>query len=226
MWPVEAPMRPSPNLLTRGNGKLGEGIHAWSLPPVETCPGRSALCERVCYARSGRFRTRSMIERLNNNLTAAMQDDFADRVAAEIRRRGVRTLRVHVSGDFFNENYVDQWANIARRSPRTTLYGYTRSWRDPAVAATLVEFATLKNVRLWYSVDSETGLPTVIPPGVRVAYLQTDQSDTPSGGVVFRVRELRRERAERFPLRLVCPTERNPSQGDQVTCTSCRRCHT
>jgi hypothetical protein len=29
------------NLLTRGNGKLGEGIHVWSLPAVETCPGRT-----------------------------------------------------------------------------------------------------------------------------------------------------------------------------------------
>lgn len=38
------------NLLTRGNGKLGEGIRAWSLPAVETCPGRSDLCARVCYA--------------------------------------------------------------------------------------------------------------------------------------------------------------------------------
>jgi hypothetical protein len=52
------------NLLTRGNGKLGEGIHTWSLPAVETCPGRSDLCSRVCYARSGRFRTRTMQARL------------------------------------------------------------------------------------------------------------------------------------------------------------------
>ena len=218
-------MRQIQNLLTRGNGKLGEGIHAWSLPPIETCPGRSDLCERVCYARAGRFRTRSMIERLDSNLTAATNDDFADRVAAEIRRRGVHTLRVHVSGDFFSPLYVARWVSIAWRSPRTTLYGYTRSWRDPAVGEALAEFASLENVRLWYSVDSETGLPTVIPNGVRVAYLQADESDTPSGGVVFRVRELRRARTERFPLRLVCPTERESDQGDRATCTSCRRCH-
>ena len=27
-------------LLGRGNGKLGEAVHTWSLPAVATCPGR------------------------------------------------------------------------------------------------------------------------------------------------------------------------------------------
>ena len=55
------------NLLPRGNGKLGEGIHAWSLPAVESCPGRSDLCSQVCSARSGRFKTRTMLSRLTEN---------------------------------------------------------------------------------------------------------------------------------------------------------------
>ena len=59
------------NLLSRGNGKLGEGIHAWSLPAIDSCPGRSDLCSRVCYARSGRFKTRTMQSRLAENLAAA-----------------------------------------------------------------------------------------------------------------------------------------------------------
>ena len=90
------------NLLTRGNGKLGEGIHAWSLPAVETCPGRSDLCSRVCYARSGRFKTRTMQSRLAENLAAAEADGFTARITTEVHRRGVQTLRIHVSGDFFD----------------------------------------------------------------------------------------------------------------------------
>ncbi len=71
------------NLLTRSNGKLGEGIHAWSLPAVETCPGHSALCERVCYARTGRYRTQFMQDRLAENLDAALAEDFVARVTAD-----------------------------------------------------------------------------------------------------------------------------------------------
>ena len=67
-------------LLTRGNGKLGEAIHAFSLPAVSTCPGRSALCERHCYARHGRFRTDMVRDRLQANLAAAPE-------AAATRRR-------------------------------------------------------------------------------------------------------------------------------------------
>src|SRR4051812_21010484 len=96
------------DLLTRGNTKLGEGIHAWSLPAVETCPGRSALCggkDGVCYAMRGRFRTHRMRARLAANLAASRADDFAGRMIAEVQRRGVHTLRVHVSGDFYSGGY-------------------------------------------------------------------------------------------------------------------------
>ena len=52
----EYPLPHVPNLLTRGNGKLGEGIYAWSLPAIDTCPGHSGLCSRdrlhVLFARA------------------------------------------------------------------------------------------------------------------------------------------------------------------------------
>lgn len=217
-------MKPS-NLLTRGNGKLGEGIHAWSLPAVETCPGRTALCERVCYARNGRYRTQFMRDRLADNLDAALRDDFAPRVADEVRRRGVHTLRVHVSGDFFSQEYARKWLAIARRAAGTRLYAYTRSWRVPEVAPILAELAGLRNVRLWYSCDAETGLPGDMPPRVRVAFLQTDPGEEPAGNLVFRVERLRAEPARRVGLTLICPRETGLPGAADVTCTSCRRCY-
>lgn len=213
------------NLLTRGNGKLGEGIHAWSMSAVETCPGRSTLCERVCYARSGRFRTQLLQERLAENLDAALADDFVRRMTKEIRRRGVHTLRIHVSGDFFSADYARKWLVIARRSPYTTFYAYTRSWRVPEIAPTLEELARLRNVRLWYSCDAETGLPEKIAPDIRLAYLQTAPEDTPAGDLVFRIESLRATRARRIGLSLVCPRETGHPNATSITCTSCRRCH-
>lgn len=212
------------NLLTRGNGKLGEGIHAWSLPAVETCPGRSDLCSRVCYARSGRFKTRAMRSRLAENLVAAQALAFVSRIAAEVHRRGVHTLRIHVSGDFFDPDYVTKWASIARRCPRTTFYAYTRTWRVPEIAPALATLAGLPNVRLWFSCDAETGPPFEIPPGVRLAYLQIDRHEQPTGDLVFRVRPLRGQPSARQLLTVVCPTEIVPRRSD-VTCTSCRLCH-
>jgi hypothetical protein len=214
------------NLLARGNRKLGESIHAWSIPAVDTCPGRSARCERCCYARSGHFCWPQVQERLRQNLDAAQAEGFERLLAAEVRRRRVHTLRVHVAGDFYSPQYTRKWLGIARRCPRTTFYAYTRSWRVAELAPVLAELAALPNVRLWYSADRETGLPPWRPPGVEVAYLQTEPGEEiPEGvGVIFRVGHLRRERRRRVGLAVVCPTETGLPRAAQHTCTSCGRC--
>jgi hypothetical protein len=215
-----------PNLLTRGNGKLGEGIHAWSLPAVETCPGRSRLCQSVCYALAGRYRTRMVQDRLQENLGAALADDFVPRVVSEVRRRGVHTLRVHVSGDFFSADYARKWVAVARRCPRTRFYAYTRSWRVEDVRPVLLELAALRNVRLWFSCDAETGVPADLPARVKAAYLQHEPSDVPDRArLVFRVKRLRKEPVARIGLALVCTTETGLPQARAATCTSCRRCY-
>ncbi|MHB8879720.1 MAG: GP88 family protein [Myxococcaceae bacterium] len=213
------------NLLTRGNGKLEEGVYAWSIPTIETCPGRSGPCSRVCYVRSGRFKTRTMQSRLSENLAAAQADDFVARITAEIHRRGVHTLRIHVHGDFFDADHSLKWAAIARGCPRTTLYGYTRSWRVPPILTALKQLARLRNVRLWFPCHAETGVPSDIPPGVRVAYLQTERHEKPAVDLVFRVRHLRGQPASLFPLTVVCPTEISVHHLPNITCTSCRLCH-
>mgnify|MGYP003347918936 FL=1 len=36
-------------------------------------------------------------------------------------------IRVHVSGDFFNQSYFDAWMEVAKRQPTRTFYAYTKS---------------------------------------------------------------------------------------------------
>jgi hypothetical protein len=36
-------------------------------------------------------------------------------------------IRVHDSGDFYNQEYVDKWADIARANPDKKFYAYTKS---------------------------------------------------------------------------------------------------
>lgn len=213
------------NLLSRGNSKLGEGIHTWSIPAVDTCPGRTALCQTHCYATTGRFRTRMMDAILRDNLEQTFEDDFEDRIVREVRRRGVSTLRVHVSGDFYDPDYAWKWLKIAGRCRRTTFYAYTRSWRCTDFDEVLTEMAVVRNFRLWFSVDAESGTPEVIPPGVKLAFLQTKADDDPGEvDVVFRTHGLRATPATRIGLSLICPTENGRPDNDE-TCTSCRRCY-
>jgi hypothetical protein len=213
------------NLLTRGNTKLGESIHAWSIPAVDTCPGRTRLCESVCYATAGRFRTYRVQELLQENLDASLQKDFESRLVKEIIRRGVSVLRVHVSGDFYDPSYAMKWVRVARRSKRTKLYAYTRCWRLEEYREVLSEMASLRNFHLWFSVDRESGLPETTPPRVRLAFLQTEEADDPGDvDLVFRTPALRSTRVRRIGLSLVCPTEQGASESGDRSCTSCRRC--
>jgi hypothetical protein len=183
------------------------------------------VCESVCYARTGRFRTQLVQSRLQANLDACLLDGFEDRIVKEIRRRGIHTVRVHVAGDFFSADYAGKWVRIARRCRQTRFYCYTRSWRVTTILPALAEFASLKNSRVWWSVDAETGIPEGVPANVQLAFLQREGSDDPHGArVVFRVRHLQNTPARRIGLATVCPNETGLPQAADVTCTSCRRC--
>lgn len=209
-------------LLAQGNGKLGRSICHFDLPAVSTCPGRSSVCERACYARRHRFRTRVVQRRLRWCLRQSRRADFVDRMVDEIRRTGAIVVRIHVSGDFYSADYALRWLEVIQRQPGVRFYFYTRSWRIAAIAVVLEKMATRDNCRVWYSVDAETGWPTPRPPGVRLAALQTDNTPPPAeADLLFRVPRLRRDAV---PLTVLCPHEAPRGAERGTNCGSCGRC--
>ncbi len=210
------------SLLAMGNGKLGQSIHHFDLLPVTTCPGRSGLCERVCYAKAGRFRFPQVQERLAWCYEQSQMPDFPEKMRDEIRKKGVLVVRLHVGGDFYDAEYARKWLEVFRRCPKTRFYFYTRSWRVEEVATVLEQMASLDRVRVWYSFDEETGRPENVPEGVRLAFLQETENGVEQADVLFRVRELR-DKKECVPLAMICPAElEKSSQG--VNCGNCGHC--
>ena len=208
-------------LLQHGNSKLGRAIHVWSIPAVDTCPGSTAVCRKLCYATRHRFRFDSVRRRLAWNRQQCDRPDFVERMTAEIRSGGVLVLRIHVAGDFYDPAYLRQWSAIVKRSPRVRFYGYTRSWRIAALAPALEELAAFRAMRLWYSIDEESGVPANVPPNVRLAYLQSSSAPPPSAAdLVFLPHSLRI-----LPESLiVCDHETISGKRLGVTCGSCGRC--
>jgi hypothetical protein len=162
--------------------------------------------------------------RLEENLEAAVRPDFAARMIGEVRRRWVQVCRVHVSGDFFSAAYARAWVRVFRSCPQTRFYAYTRSWRVSAIAPVLGQMARLRNVRLWYSTDRETGVPDPVPRGVRVAWLEVGEGQPEPADLVFVIRRLRRAASLRLELPLICPHETPQGRKAEVTCTTCGRC--
>ena len=210
-------------ILAKGNDKIGDEIFAFNLPAIDTCPGMSTACES-CYAQRGRWVFSRVKEALHRNWQASRDSFFAERMIREVRRRKVRVVRIHASGDFYDARYIRCWSQIARNCCKVTFYAYTRSWRLPGLRVELEHLAALPNVKLWYSADQDTGMPDVLPKGVRVAWLQEDADELvpQEADLVFRVHRLRRLPAKRIGLTLVCPVEQG--SGNNTTSPACGVC--
>lgn len=209
-------------LLSKGNSKLGEGIHGWTIPAITTCPGRTGTCSRVCFGTHGRFVTDTM-KRLNAwRYEQSQKASFVDKISDEIVRRGVLVLRVHVIGDFATPRYTAKWIEIAARNPNTRMFAYSRSWRVEKIRPLLYAWAALPNVKLWLSADKDSGLPQDLPEGVRVAWLQDTETLPQGGDLTFQVRKLRKMSLP--TVAPICEQELPAGKARGANCSSCRVC--
>lgn len=120
------------NLLSFSNSKLKQdSIFTWGIPAGEsktgiiTCPNAGA-CKRGCYAMQGFYVMPSVAVAQEARLSLALSPVFVDTIDAEIKRRKVKRLRIHDSGDFFSVGYTNSWLEIIRRNPGVRFYAYTK----------------------------------------------------------------------------------------------------
>ncbi len=94
---------------------------------VNTCPSALA-CRAVCYAKQGRYGMQNVKDARKHNLDISQNQYFVDWVVADLSRmRKVNTVRIHDSGDFYNQEYYDKWCAIATMLPLITFYAYTKT---------------------------------------------------------------------------------------------------
>jgi hypothetical protein len=94
---------------------------------LNTCLGALA-CRGVCYAKQGAYLWRSTVNARNKSLAQTMSDTFvADAIADLGRMRKVAAVRIHDSGDFYSQEYLDSWSAIAAAFPKIIFYAYTKS---------------------------------------------------------------------------------------------------
>jgi len=92
-----------------------------------TCPGALA-CKAVCFAKQGRYVQKNVKAARAHNLALSQNDAFTAYIIGDLARmRTVNTVRIHDSGDFYSQEYLDKWAIIARALPHLTFYAYTKS---------------------------------------------------------------------------------------------------
>lgn len=126
-------------LLTQ-NSELKEiGAYNWTLPAFVTklsngktfnaCPS-AGTCARVCYARNGTYNFPAVkaahlkkLEMILNDLNGWKQK-MLDELSH--KRYDGKHIRIHDSGDFFSDEYLMAWLEIARMNPNKVFYCYTK----------------------------------------------------------------------------------------------------
>lgn len=91
-----------------------------------TCP-QAGACKSVCYARAGRFAMPDSIAIRVDNLWATLRPDFVPMLVANIVESKATHVRIHDSGDFYSQSYVDAWIETAKALPDVVFYAYTKS---------------------------------------------------------------------------------------------------
>lgn len=214
-------------MLTRGNSKLGPDIWGWSIPAITTCPGRSELCEAVCYALRGYYNMANVEAALKRNHQASLSSNFVPAMLHELRYNQVRICRIHVSGDFYSVPYTRAWLQIIRQARQTQFFTYTRSHHVARLRPFLSLLAKERNCQLWLSWDRSMKKPVPMR-GARICYLAENDSDRPPCHVdlVFRDQQLNPLKYMQTPRArsLICPFEQGVPLRIRMNCTRCGIC--
>jgi len=132
--------------------------NSFGLPRVKTCPGRTTLCEKVCYPKRQEAMYPSVLPVLKENLATCeelldeqgsqgLSHYLAEMVPWGTKR--VSEFRIHWDGDFYSPGYTFAWHQAILRRPEVDFWAYTRSFE-------YVHFLRdLPNLRLYLSLDQE-----------------------------------------------------------------------
>jgi len=113
------------NLLKRGNHKLSNKQGIWTLPR-STCIG-AGICRKYCYAKKMESFPH-VRESREWKLEQTKKESFISDMISEIKRRKIEIVRIHESGDFYSQEYLEKWKKIAKKLPNIRFYAFTKAF--------------------------------------------------------------------------------------------------
>lgn len=122
-------------VLSYGNRKLSKKIAIFNLLAIVTCP-ICADCKDTCYAKKAQngypsaWDKRMMLTWLaltNLSLLESLICADLDKIVMGKAHKDVKYVRIHESGDFWNQSYVDMWTRIIAKYPTLRFYFYTKT---------------------------------------------------------------------------------------------------
>ena len=103
-------------LLIAGNSTMPSSVGIFNLPPLVTCKP-SRWCRKYCYGLQGRFLWNPVRKSLMWRLGESLRPDFVDNLIDELECRNFEYVRIHITGDFYSQEYINKWAVVAKLFP-------------------------------------------------------------------------------------------------------------
>lgn len=129
--------------LSEGNSKLipnkDTKFLIFNLPSKVTCPFATEHCKKFCYAVKSETMYPSVLPSRQKHLEESKQSDFVEKMVFTIESHLMRpsyknakkiVVRIHESGDFYNQTYADKWLRIAehfKNNKKVVFMAYTKS---------------------------------------------------------------------------------------------------
>ena len=116
--------------LKRGNKKLGKNILNFNLPPIKSCMNAES-CKADCYAVKS-YRMYPTVRNYQDIMQFFALNDIPtleNKITHELsnpKKWFQDTVRIHSSGDFITQNYLNMWFQIAEKFPHIKFYAYTK----------------------------------------------------------------------------------------------------
>lgn len=94
----------------------------------QVCP-KAGGCATLCYARQGfyTFPAVAAAREFNLALIRRSRSEFVIAAIEDLGHIKQTSIRIHDSGDFFDQNYLNAWFVICKAFPEKRFYAYTKS---------------------------------------------------------------------------------------------------
>jgi len=120
--------REATDVLSVGNHKLSKRIASWSLPASQDVCGREC---QGCYAiKAQRVYPNVLPSRLMKFELSKSPHAFRIKVNQAVRKLRPTYVRIHDSGEFYSQEYINNWADVIKVNTDVTFYAYTKRLRD------------------------------------------------------------------------------------------------
>ncbi len=116
--------------MTSGNSKLPRSTLNFSLPPIQACPGCTTGCAKHCYCLKAYKQYPNVKTAWDGNLNIIKNDLdlFKKESLLKIKKgRTTKQVRIHTSGDFINQEYLNSWIDVSKEQKNKIFYAYTKS---------------------------------------------------------------------------------------------------